>query len=195
MESVFNNLVFALEAWPETGQERDFALSPATLTELLASGKNLEQLPVVDQGENQSVIPKILTSMRGHIKLMLVGRKLKVKGFFAVKVELICARCLTPFVSRIDDKFDDLIKLREPGKNDLRGVDANQDLDQEGDDSAIVIRDGQSFDLAPLMAEFFWLAFPYKALCRDDCAGLCPRCGANLNEGPCYCPTQQPTKH
>ncbi|MDR2387909.1 MAG: hypothetical protein LBE80_10050, partial [Deltaproteobacteria bacterium] len=69
MESVFNNLVFTLEAWPETGQERDFALSPATLTELLAGRKSHDEFPAIDQGESQSVIPKILTSMRGHIKL------------------------------------------------------------------------------------------------------------------------------
>ncbi|MDR2442490.1 MAG: DUF177 domain-containing protein, partial [Deltaproteobacteria bacterium] len=93
------------------------------------------------------------------------------------------------------DKFDDLVNLLESAKSDLRAVAADQDLGQQGDDAAIMIRDGQSFDLAPLMAEFFWLAFPYKALCREDCAGLCPRCGANLNEGTCYCPTQQPTKH
>ena len=31
------------------------------------------------------------------------------------------------------------------------------------------------------------VALPLKPLCREDCAGLCPQCGANLNEGPCGC--------
>lgn len=195
MESVFNNLIFGLEAWPETDQERDFALSPATLTELLAGRKSQVEQSGVGQSENQFDLPKILTSMRGHVKLRLIGRKLKVKGFFAVKLELLCDRCLTPFVSRIDEEFEDLVSLIESGSGGAKDLASDQDQGQESDEAAIVIRDGQRFDLAPLMAEFFWLAFPYKALCRDDCAGLCPRCGANLNEGPCYCPTEQPTKH
>jgi uncharacterized metal-binding protein YceD (DUF177 family) len=185
VESVINNLVFGLEAWPETGQERDFALSPTHLTDILAGrqghGETLE--------EGLGAIPKILTSMRGHVKLRLVGRKLKVKGSFAVKVELLCVRCLAPFVSRVNDEFEDLVTLTEPGQDDDRN------FGQGDDDSAVVIKDGQSFDLAPLMGEFFWLAWPYKALCREDCAGLCPKCGANLNEGPCYCRSEQPTKH
>lgn len=36
------------------------------------------------------------------------------------------------------------------------------------------------------------LAMPVQVLCRVDCAGLCPRCGSNLNEGPCDCPPEQP---
>jgi uncharacterized metal-binding protein YceD (DUF177 family) len=168
MESVRDNLVFSLEAWPETGYECDFALSPGLLTEILAS----------QSGEP----PKLLTSMRGHLKLQVIGKQLKVSGFFAVKAELICDRCLSPFDARIDDKFDDLILLAGPG------VESDQA-------ELAIVPNGQDFDLTSLMAEFFWLAWPYKALCRPDCAGLCPHCGANLNEGPCYCQDQRPTKH
>jgi uncharacterized protein len=42
-------------------------------------------------------------------------------------------------------------------------------------------------DLAELAAEQFELAVPLKPVCREDCKGLCPRCGANLNEGSCGC--------
>ena len=47
---------------------------------------------------------------------------------------------------------------------------------------------GQSIDLAPAVWEELALAAPFKYLCRETCAGLCARCGANLNEGPCGCP-------
>ncbi len=46
---------------------------------------------------------------------------------------------------------------------------------------------GTEVDLAPCVWEELVLAAPPKHLCRKDCAGLCPRCGANLNEGPCGC--------
>jgi uncharacterized protein len=42
-------------------------------------------------------------------------------------------------------------------------------------------------DLAPAVREEVVLAAPAFPLCREECAGLCPRCGENLNEGPCAC--------
>ena len=48
--------------------------------------------------------------------------------------------------------------------------------------------DGDEIDLAPLVDEQTLLALPTRPLCSEDCRGLCPRCGANLNAGPCDCP-------
>lgn len=42
-------------------------------------------------------------------------------------------------------------------------------------------------DLAPVVREELLLAVPSFLLCREDCAGLCPKCGADLNQGPCGC--------
>jgi uncharacterized metal-binding protein YceD (DUF177 family) len=46
---------------------------------------------------------------------------------------------------------------------------------------------GEHIDLAPLTREALLLNLPLAPLCREDCAGLCPRCGADLNAGPCGC--------
>lgn len=46
----------------------------------------------------------------------------------------------------------------------------------------------QAIDLRPAVREQWLLGAPEFALCRDDCRGLCPRCGADLNAGPCPCP-------
>ncbi|MCX5757894.1 MAG: DUF177 domain-containing protein [Candidatus Hydrogenedentes bacterium] len=58
--------------------------------------------------------------------------------------------------------------------------------DADGDD---VIRafTGDEIDLAPAVWEEVVLAAPTKFLCRPDCAGLCPHCGANWNRGTCNC--------
>lgn len=45
----------------------------------------------------------------------------------------------------------------------------------------------EQVDLEPLAREVVLLELPQAPLCRDDCRGLCPRCGADLNEGPCDC--------
>jgi len=45
------------------------------------------------------------------------------------------------------------------------------------------------FDLTELLRQSILLALPMRPLCSEECKGLCPHCGANLNEGPCGCPT------
>ena len=73
----------------------------------------------------------------------------------------------------------------------VEGPAPDADAAWEGDLAVIDSR----FDLAPLLAELFWLAWPHKALCRPDCAGLCPTCGANLNETACSCRQGRATRH
>lgn len=51
-------------------------------------------------------------------------------------------------------------------------------------------QDAVEIDLSEQIWESFILSLPEKVLCRDDCAGLCPRCGADLNEGDCGCSLQ-----
>jgi uncharacterized protein len=48
---------------------------------------------------------------------------------------------------------------------------------------------GEQLDLAPLVRDALLLSLPLAPLCRPDCAGLCPVCGAELAEGPCGCDT------
>lgn len=47
-----------------------------------------------------------------------------------------------------------------------------------------------ALDLDPMARDLIGLEIPLDSLCRPDCAGLCPRCGADLNEGPCDCPEE-----
>jgi uncharacterized protein len=56
------------------------------------------------------------------------------------------------------------------------------------DDMALSYYEGEEIDLTPLVHEQALLALPTRPLCSDDCRGLCSRCGANLNAGPCGCP-------
>ena len=49
-------------------------------------------------------------------------------------------------------------------------------------------------DLGEAIRQYSVMATPAKPLCKEDCAGLCPTCGANLNNGTCGCPPQ-PVDH
>ena len=60
------------------------------------------------------------------------------------------------------------------------------------DDLSLSTYEGEEIDLAPLVHEQAILALPTIPLCAEGCRGLCPRCGADLNAGPCGCPPPAP---
>ena len=51
--------------------------------------------------------------------------------------------------------------------------------------------DGEQLDLAPMVRELVLMELPLAPVCRADCAGLCPRCGADRNRQPCDCPADE----
>jgi uncharacterized protein len=60
------------------------------------------------------------------------------------------------------------------------------ELNDDDNDEFIVV-DSFHYDLEPLVREDVVLALPMKVLCREDCVGICHRCGKDLNDGPCDC--------
>ena len=70
----------------------------------------------------------------------------------------------------------------------VRGSITGEDLLE----SRVVVENGVSYlDLGAICWEEFVLALPVNPLCRPDCKGLCPQCGANLNDGPCQCAPEE----
>jgi uncharacterized protein len=55
------------------------------------------------------------------------------------------------------------------------------------DDTALLINEQHILDLSEVLRQNLLLAVPMQPLCRPDCAGLCPTCGQDLNEGACEC--------
>ena len=62
-----------------------------------------------------------------------------------------------------------------------------QELEQYIETEFDVLPDDHIIDMEPLIKAALMVDAPAQPLCRDDCAGLCPSCGANLNEGDCGC--------
>lgn len=103
------------------------------------------------------------------------------RGRLATSAETQCVRCLEPI--RVDLEAPIVaIYQHDP---DLLKPDA-QFLG--GDEEMQAFYDGESIDPAPQMREALLLEVPPLPVCREDCRGLCPRCGANLNTEKCACP-------
>ncbi len=85
-----------------------------------------------------------------------------------------------------------LLSIDEPA--DVR-VDADAStgemLPPPDDPDAFLIDPHQILDLTEALRQYRVMAEPMQPLCQPDCLGLCPRCGYNLNQGPCGCPRQQ----
>jgi uncharacterized protein len=107
---------------------------------------------------------------------------LSVRLSLAARLAGKCARCLTEAELAISD---DLMYLYFP-----RGLDLGKDTELASDDGFMPVEVdflGRTLNLADQVWESLLMLLPIKLLCREDCAGLCPGCGADLNGGPCSC--------
>ncbi len=108
------------------------------------------------------------------------NREFRLVGRVSTLLELACSRCLEPFTFAVDLPFDVLYLPHTENTGD-------GEKEIEDDDLETAFYRDDTIDLGQMMKEQFCLALPMKPLCREACAGLCPQCGANLNESTCTC--------
>jgi uncharacterized protein len=109
-----------------------------------------------------------------------VIQDIRLRGKLETTLELPCARCVEPVEQRVDRSFDLLYRPQ--------GTDAgHEELSVTDAEAEIGYYQGKGLLLEDTIREQVLLALPLKALCREDCKGLCAHCGKNLNEGTCSC--------
>jgi uncharacterized protein len=108
------------------------------------------------------------------------GDEIWIRGKAVGEARMECSRCLAPYAQNLDLEFDVFCaKVQNPN------VVSHKALDEE--DGGIHPHDGRVLSIDGEIREAVILALPMKPLCREACAGLCPRCGEDLNQGPCRC--------
>jgi len=122
--------------------------------------------------------------VQGEVKLVRTDRGILVKGTLQTVIEVTCGRCLSffncPLALNIEEEYF-------PTTDVVSG--ACLPLPEEA--SYFTIDERYVLDLTEAIRQYMMLAIPMKPLCREDCAGLCSRCGHNLNQGPCNCLPQE----
>jgi uncharacterized protein len=114
-----------------------------------------------------------------HGKHKLI-KDIRLNGELSTSVEMLCARCLEPVVQDVERHFDLLYRPL--------GADAGrEETPVTGTEAEISYYEGAGLLLEDVLREQVLLAVPLKAICRQDCKGLCPQCGANLNVAKCSC--------
>jgi uncharacterized protein len=107
-------------------------------------------------------------------------RDIRVKGQLSTRLETFCARCLEAVKLDVKREFELLYRPL--------GADAGrEELSVTTAEAEISYYQGEGLLLEDVMREQVLLAVPIKAICREDCKGLCAHCGKNLNQGPCGC--------
>jgi uncharacterized protein len=132
----------------------------------------------------------------------LVGRLVDVSDEFIFRGTLsgafcdACDRCLEevecPFQVSVEWLFAQGASAREEHKPER---DGEAEVEVVLDEEYVFYFQGNEIDLARPLWEEVVLAIPAKFLCRPDCAGLCPQCGANLNRTVCRCRDRDTRKH
>lgn len=114
-------------------------------------------------------------------KLEKSGQLIRCQGSLQTKLSVGCTRCLANFSFTVNARLSvhfipRVEKANMAGETELTDQDVEQEFYEEG-----------RIDLSPPVRDLILLSLPQVRLCREDCAGLCPGCGANLNENKCGC--------
>ena len=107
-------------------------------------------------------------------------KDIRIVGDFSARIELACARCLEPIHRDVAKNFELLYRPQ--------GSDAGkEELSVTAAEAEVGYYQGDGLLLEDVLREQVLLAVPLKAICREDCKGLCPHCGRNLNQEQCNC--------
>ena len=155
---------------------------PAELFALAESSRFQGELhlPVLAAGPDDYAFEEPLA---WSVDVTNTGSALLVEGTVTGTGTCACSRCLEDVTHSFEGSIEGYYLIEGE-----YAADADDADDEElGADEFDVLPADHIIDLAPLIEAALIVDAPSMPLCREDCAGLCPMCGANLNEGPCGC--------
>jgi uncharacterized protein len=135
-------------------------------------------------GEARQITP---LKASGHAEVVeehhgkhLIIKDIRLRGKLSTGLELQCARCLEPVKRDVTREFELLYRPlgADAGRDELSVTDA---------EAEIGYYQGDGIELEDVLREQVLLALPLKVTCAEDCRGLCPHCGKNLNQEQCSC--------
>jgi uncharacterized protein len=161
---------------------KDLELHPIDFEEKFAPG-------AIDLGPEFRQLTPVESSGRAdlveehHGKHKIV-QDIRIRGRLTTSLETNCARCLDSITQKVNREFDLLYRPlgTDAGRDEMSVTDA---------EAEIGYYEGEGILLDDVIREQILLAVPVKLTCRQDCKGLCPQCGKNLNQETCSCVVEQ----
>lgn len=140
----------------------------------------IEELPIEEFGDDVHCVTPIV----GRVTFTNTGRHIVARGSFGVTVDVECSRCLRMYSVALELPIEEELQIAGHTMEMLEAAPEDEIPEEERD----LLFVDNVFDLTELLRQSILLALPIKPLCSEECKGLCPSCGANLNDGPCSCP-------
>jgi uncharacterized protein len=128
---------------------------------------------------------KFTEPLRGAVRFIRTIDGVLVMGKLTTWTKLVCRRCAVEFAQPIT------VELEEEFRS---SYDINTGLKlppREDDEEATMISEQHVLDLSEVLRQDLLLAVPPFPVCREECKGLCPHCGKDLNEGSCDCTEEE----
>ena len=126
---------------------------------------------------------EFLAPLEVDLRIFPAGDLLEVAGSFNTEIEVNCSRCLCRFSRELTEDFELSLAKELPQVTDEDGSEVELSADEMG----LVLVDADTIELLPYVVEQVIMAFPHRVLCREDCRGVCPSCGVDLNQQQCRC--------
>lgn len=127
--------------------------------------------------------------IHAELRAHRMGQDLYLEGRLTGEFELECGRCLARYRAPLSEPFR--LVLTPAGSRVPAEPEAARALAQcglcLGDELETGLYQGHEIELGGFFRELIALAVPVQPVCKEDCLGLCPSCGADRNDGPCGC--------
>jgi uncharacterized protein len=164
----------------ETPSSHAYAVTPAWWAEV--SGQ--------PEGGREGIGDGLAIELEAH----RIGDGLYLEGEVRGELELECSRCLARYRPPIRERFR--LVLEPAGDRVPADPEGAAALARDGlylsDELETGWFRGSEIELGAFFREVIALLFPVQPLCREDCRGLCPRCGVDRNTETCSCPETRP---
>jgi len=151
---------------------RDLGIKKISFDEAFSAGK-------VDLQETSFRVANQLR-LTGSAELLPGTGEIRVRGHISGGLEGDCNRCLAPTPLAVDEDFD---LYYRPSLTDPEAAEV--ELDE--DDTGVGYYEGEGVETADIAREQTLLLLPLQWICREECKGICPVCGGNLNRVNCEC--------
>ena len=139
--------------------------------------------PIINEMEKKQEC-QFLKPLNIRLKAFRVRELYEVQGTLRTSIRLPCSRCLKDFDTPMASDFELTYTKEMPG---LMDVFDEEEIEVRVEEIGMIYFKGEEINLQQGIQEQVVMAFPLQPLCDENCKGLCPNCGSDLNQGDCGC--------
>lgn len=139
--------------------------------------------------EKEIKVPEVISEVSLELEIHKSGNIYNVKGNMEYKLGFTCSRCLEEF--RKQEKREFQLEFKKESVYALNGK-LKREMEEDKEENLVI---NNCIDLGPFLRDELILSVPMKPLCSENCKGLCPICGTNLNKTQCEHYREEKKKH